>query len=74
MKKYTPLCCIILLGFLLGVHNGNIALWKDEDPEPIKVFPYRASMLPKADQQALYEGIRAGSIEELYRLIEDYLS
>lgn len=74
MIKFSNLFCIIVLGFLLGIHNGQIALWRDEDPEPIKVFPYSAQMLPVADRRALEEGIRFETKEDLLRLMEDYLS
>ena len=74
MKRIFSLWCIIMLGFLLGIHQGRIALWKDEDPNPIKVFPYSAKLLPVADRRALEEGIRFESAEDLNRLLADYLS
>lgn len=63
----------ILAGLLLGVKNGYIALWKDEDPQPFRVFPIRVDSLPVADQLQLQKGIRINSVEELLRLAEDYL-
>jgi len=74
MKMRFFSCPLLLLGFLLGIHEGKIALWKDNDPQPIKVFPYRAELLPEADQKALKKGIKAESIHQLQSLIEDYLS
>lgn len=74
MKKHSLLCNIVLFGFLLGIHEGKIALWQDNKEEPIRVFPYQASMLPEADQQRLRNGIRVDSIRELHKLIEDYFS
>lgn len=74
MKRISQMLCIVLLGFLLGIHKGQIALWKDEDPKPIKIFPYSAKMLPVADRRALEEGIRFESKEDLLRIMEDYLS
>ena len=74
MKLTSFLCSAIMFGFLLGVHEGRIALWKGEDPEPIKVFPYYARMLPAVDRRALEEGIRFESAEDLVRVLEDYLS
>lgn len=65
---------IVLLGFLLGIHEGKIALWKENDPEPMQVFPYRAELLPEADQKALKKGIRFENIRQLQSLIEDYFS
>jgi hypothetical protein len=74
MKLLRFSCSIVLLGFLLGIHEGKIALWNDNDPEPMQVFPYRAEMLPEVDQKALKKGIRVKSIRQLHSLIEDYLS
>ena len=64
----------LLFGFLLGVHNGNVALWEDGKADPIRVFPYSASNLPTADRQALEKGIHLDNKLQLIRLIEDYLS
>ena len=74
MKITSLLCSAVAFGFLLGIYEGRIALWKDENPEPIKVFPYHARMLPASDRRALEEGIRFNSAEDLVRLINDYLS
>ena len=65
---------ILLFGFILGIHEGKVALWKENSPKPIKVFPYQASLLPEADQQRLKEGVHVESISQLRKLIEDYLS
>ena len=74
MKKHCLLCNIMLFGFLLGIYEGKVALWKDNKDMPLRVFPYQASMLPKEDQQMLERGIHVDSIGELYKLIEDYFS
>lgn len=74
IKKRTHLYIALFFGFLLGIHNGFIALWHNGSPEPVQVFPYRAEMLPKADQQALEQGIHFESSQELANILEDYLS
>lgn len=68
------ICGIFLLGFMLGVHDGRVALWKEDDPQPIRIFPYRVTSLPPADQRALEKGIVIEAKEQLHRLLEDYLS
>ena len=68
------LCCALLAVYLLGIHEGKIALWRGDDPEPVKVFPYSASMLPEEAQQKLKAGVPINSISELKRLAEAYLS
>ena len=72
-KFSTFLCAAFMAVYLLGIHEGKIALWSGDDPEPIQVFPYRAALLPKKERQMLKEGIRVESMEELYRLAEEYL-
>ncbi len=69
-----PLCCILLFGFLLGVHNGRIALWKDEDPEPFRVFPCPVCVLPPEDQEALMKGIHLDDMEDVNHFLENFLS
>ena len=64
----------LIFGFLLGVHNGNVALWEDGKSDPIRIFPYSVSNLPTADRQALEKGIHLDNKLQLIRLIEDYLS
>lgn len=78
MMKKTDLCrslCLfLLLGFLLGIHEGRIALWKDGDSNPWRVFPYPAAVLPTQTQQQLQKGIRVDTMEDLDRLLENLLS
>ncbi len=71
MKQHRYLYSILLLGFLLGIHEGKIALWKDNDPTPMRVFPYEVSQLPQADQQALKKGIHVDSLGQLKKMLED---
>ena len=68
------LCCALLATYLLGTHDGNVALWKGQDPEPVKVFPYSASQLPEDARKQLEAGIPINSLRELRSLIEDYFS
>lgn len=68
------LCPLVLLGFLLGVSNGRLALWKDGQTDPWKVFPCPVSALPAETQRQLQQGIRVDSMEDLDRLLENLLS
>lgn len=74
MKKKRYWYFTLVFGFLLGIHNGYIALWEDGKADPARVFPYRAETLPPADQQALKDGIHLDDESALIRLLEDYLS
>ena len=65
---------ILLMGFLLGIHNGYIALWKNDDPEPAKIFPYKASLLPPEDQRRLEQGIKFENSADLSQILEDFTS
>lgn len=73
MIKYHLKSLILAAGFLLGIHNGYIALWRDGNPEP-QVSAYRADLLPPEDQRRLKEGIRIDDEAQLIQLLEDYLS
>ena len=74
MKKLRCLYIALIFGFLLGIRDGYVTLWKDGNTDPLQVFPYRAAHLPVADQQALEKGIHLESKQELIQLLEDYLS
>lgn len=74
MKIKNFLISAVFFGYILGIHGDNIALWKDEDPQPQIVFPYPAASLPRHDQQALQKGIHITTELELTRILEDYLS
>ena len=74
IKKRRTIPAILLLGFILGAKDGFVALWKDDLPEPIRVFSYSITSLPPADRQALETGIHIENREELLKLLEDYLS
>lgn len=67
------LCCALLAAFLLGNHNGKIALWKGNDPEPVKIFDYNVSDLPEEAQKRLEAGVPINSLKELRKLAEQYL-
>ena len=74
MKKKQLLSLLLSFGFILGIHDGRIALWRGGEAEPVKVFPYRAEMLPESDQKALARGIVISDEKSLSRILEDYLS
>ena len=64
----------LIFTFLLGIHEGCVALWQLPEKEPIAVFPYQARMLPEEDRKALEGGIYIEDEQSLHRLLEDYLS
>lgn len=68
------LTALLLLGFLVGIHNGYVAVWKDEDPQPIYVSPISADTLPEKDRQALEQGLHFPTYQALTQAIEDYCS
>ena len=67
-------CFFLMMSFLLGVHDGRLAMWKDEDPTPCKVFPCPIIVLPKQVQQQLKTGIRLQTIDDVNQLLENFLS
>lgn len=62
---------LLLVGFLLGIYHGRIAVWRAPDPEPIKVFPYYAAVLPSQMREALQKGLRVEPGTDLYALVEN---
>lgn len=74
MKIQKFLSHLLIFGFLLGIYEGKIAIWSDHKKEPLRVFPYSASQLPKHDRERLQAGIRFNTLNELKEFVEDYLS
>lgn len=73
-KRTRRICTMVLLaGFLLGIRDGRLALWRDGDPHPVQIYDIRADSLPPADQLQLRRGIRIESREALWLLLENYL-
>ncbi len=65
---------VLLTGFLLGIQDGCIALWRGDDPEPEKIFPYKAELLPPEDQKRLEQGIKIENSPDLSKILEDFTS
>ena len=74
IKCKRLLTMILACGFLLGVRNGKLALWRDGEPHPEQIYDIRADTLPPADRLRLRQGIRLESREEVWLLLENYLS
>ena len=75
MRKLERFWSLFLsLGLILGVHRGYIALWRDTESEPYKVFPYKAAILPEQERLRLEAGIPIRDEDHLHSLIEEYLS
>jgi len=72
-KSHKLLLAFLIMGFMLGSYNGNLALWAGEDPEPIHTFQCRIDSLPPADQILLHRGILISNRMELIKILEDYL-
>ena len=60
--------------YMLGEYQGRIASYRTGSTEPMEVFDVYLDSLPTVNQQELLHGIRAQTIQELQRLIEDYTS
>ena len=74
MNKQRIIANILIFGFLLGIYEGKVAIWSDNRKEPLRVFPYSASMLPEKDQKTLESGIHFNNLHDLKKFIQDYLS
>lgn len=62
------------IGYILGQHEGKLAVYKSSSSTPIEIFDVYISSLPSHDKGELEKGIYASSEDELQILIEDYTS
>ena len=60
-------------GFLLGISEGKLTLWREGVSHPEQVYDIRADSLPPADRLLLARGIPVESREKLWELLENYL-
>ncbi len=74
MKFFRTILPIVVLSLYLGVHNGNLALFREGHSIPVQVYHRSVSAYPKKDQNALQAGIPITSRRQLAELLETYLS
>lgn len=65
---------LLALYVVIGIWKGYVALFDQGAAEPKQIFPCPVEALPKADQQALENGIIVRNQRDLQQLLEDYLS
>lgn len=58
--------------YLVTIHEGKIAAFKNDDPEPVLISGISVSLLPEEDQALLKEGITADSMPAVRAILEDY--
>ena len=73
-RTKTRAAMVLLAGFLLGLHDGRLTLWREGTVHPEQIYDIRGDSLPPADQIKLRRGIRVESREELWEILENYLS
>lgn len=71
-RRYCYLALILTI--LLGTYEGRLALWRQGESYPLRIFPLSVATLPPADQKLLAKGIPVDSEQKLAHLLEDYLS
>ncbi len=72
--KHGIVYLTLIFTFLLGSHEGYVALWRNPAEEPAIIFSTQVTSLPAQDQIALEKGIEVHSNRELQQLLEDLLS
>ena len=60
--------------YLLGEHEGKLAVFIIGKKEPELIFDRYLHYLPDVDREKLEKGIEVAEYSELMRLIEDYTS
>ena len=73
-KRIQAILPALLLSFLIGSHNGRLAVWKDDDPQPFRVFPCPTYLLPRKDRDALERGILIKDMEDVANFLENFLT
>ena len=71
---HTMLTATVMLTLLLGSWRGRVALFAEENEQPLELYPVRLELLPVADSDQLLKGIPVKDPDELMRILEDLLS
>lgn len=58
--------------FTVRAYNGSVAVFKNGDNMPVYCIKTPLSSLTEEDRRLLARGIRAETLSEAYKLIEDY--
>ena len=74
MIKRRAQCLALILTAILGLQEGNPALWQAGTNEPFQVFPYRSDTLPPEVRQALENGIPFSDTDAAREAAEDFCS
>ena len=69
-NPYTPINDY----YTVTEYQGKIAVFKNTDTIPLEVYDTYIEYLPEHDRLLLKDGIRANSLGELQKIIEDYTS
>ena len=73
-RPRNQIAMLLLLSFLLGLRDGRLTLWREGEDHPEQIYDIREDSLPPADRVALRKGIRVENREELWTILENYLS
>lgn len=74
MRYRKRLITLVLIGYLIGIKGGQVAIWKLDDPQPLRVFPWSAAMLPSQIRSALEKGIRVEADSDIGRLLDEMIA
>lgn len=72
-RHRSMLALTLCMGFLLGIHDGKLTLWREGESHPEQVYDIRVDTLPPADRVLLARGIRVEDRQALWQLLENYL-
>ncbi len=60
--------------YIIGQHDGKLAIFLDGNSEPLEVYDTYVSDLPEADRNYIKKGIRVTSVADLAAYLEDLTS
>ena len=67
-----PMNSRIIKNYTIRLHEGAIAIFEDGSTVPLYTIETPVTHLPETDRLLLEAGIKAETLSEAYRLIEDY--
>lgn len=73
-KKSEQSIIVTEHSYTVKAYDGKVAVFEDDAETPFKITDTSIKILPEADRDILEKGIKADTLSDISRILEDYCS